>query len=116
MFHAEVSANGLFQNNQCVVTLGLFSDGVYLDPSTLSDAKYYIIPDCSGRIEKSISAGTLSIITVGADKLIQCTLTSAEAENLSGQVIHQLQIAQSPNVFSGVTLSQPKLKLISVEY
>ena len=116
MFHAEVSANGLFQNNQCVITLGLFSDGAYLDPSTLSDAKYYINAHCQDKIEKSISAGTLSIITVGSGKLIQCTLTASETENLSGQIVHQLQIAQSPSVLSGVTLSQPKLKFISTEY
>lgn len=90
-------------------------DGSYLDPLDIDDAQYAIFSSCYGSVlfEASLSGGTITIVTLGADRVLQIEIPASV--NICGQVPHELKIIDGGKE-RGSILSSSKISFIKTRF
>lgn len=106
----------LFESRDNTIVLPLSNqDGSYLDASTVTDAEYAVFSKCYGQIlfQVSLSGGGITVVTLGADKVLQIDIPSAV--QICGQVPNELKILKDGK-WRGVTLSSGKINFIQTRF
>lgn len=106
----------LFEARDNTIVLPLSTqDGSYLDPADIDDAEYAIFSNCYSKklFEASLSAGTITIVTLGEDDVLQIEIPSTV--NICGQVPNELKVSVGGK-WRGVTLSSGKITFIKTRF